>query len=37
VGFSLLWAGVDLLARSSWLTRWTLADEPAATQEAVRV
>jgi hypothetical protein len=36
-GFGLLWAGVDRLTRSSWLTRWKLADEPAATQEAVRV
>ena len=23
VGFALLWAGVDLLARSGWLARWT--------------
>ena len=28
VGFSLLWAGVDLLARSGWLAAWRTADEP---------
>ena len=30
VGFGLLWAAVDLLSRSAWLARWTVADEPAA-------
>jgi hypothetical protein len=29
VGFALLWAGVDLLARSRWLARGSVADEPA--------
>jgi hypothetical protein len=28
-GFGLLWAAVDALARSAWLTRWQGADEPA--------
>jgi hypothetical protein len=28
VGFGVLWAGVDALARSAWLDRWTRADEP---------
>src|SRR5215207_4204170 len=35
VGFSALWAGVDLLARSGWLARWAVADEPAAPREPV--
>jgi hypothetical protein len=30
VAFALLWAGVDVLARSPWLARWKAADEPAA-------
>jgi hypothetical protein len=29
VGFGLLWTVVDLLARSAWLARWTVADESA--------
>ncbi|TYP81888.1 hypothetical protein [Blastococcus xanthinilyticus] len=37
VGFALLWAGVDALAKSSWLARWRLADEPAATAEPAAV
>jgi hypothetical protein len=36
VGFGLLWAGVDLLARSRWQTRWQAADEPAADAVIVR-
>jgi len=32
VGFGLLWAAVDLLARSQWLARWRTADEPAAPE-----
>ena len=28
VGFGVLWAAVDVLARSSWLDRWKRADEP---------
>jgi hypothetical protein len=28
VGFAVLWAGVDLLGRSRWLSRWKAADEP---------
>ncbi|TFV61938.1 UNVERIFIED_ORG: hypothetical protein E4P37_18305 [Bacillus sp. AZ43] len=30
VGFGLLWATVDALARSSWLARWKAADDTAA-------
>jgi hypothetical protein len=37
VGFSLLWTGVDRLARSQWLAGWTVPDEPAAAMEGVRV
>jgi hypothetical protein len=37
VGFSLMWAGVDLLARSRWLARWKVADEPAAGREGAPV
>jgi hypothetical protein len=29
VGFSLLWAGVDVLTRSRWLAGWKVPDEPA--------
>jgi len=29
VGFGLLWTVVDLLSRSAWLARWTVADESA--------
>jgi hypothetical protein len=36
-GFGLLWAGVDLLARSAWLARWKNPAEPADTKEAMRV
>jgi hypothetical protein len=36
VGFGLLWAGVDALARSRWLARWQAADEPAADAVTVR-
>jgi hypothetical protein len=28
VGFAVLWAGVDLLGRSRWLSQWKAADEP---------
>ena len=28
VGFGVLWAAVDSLARSAWLARWRTADEP---------
>jgi hypothetical protein len=34
VGFALLWAGVDLLARSHWLARWKAIDEPVAVAGA---
>jgi hypothetical protein len=27
VGFGLLWTAVDVLSRSTWLARWTVADE----------
>ena len=37
VGFSLLWAGVDLLGRSRWLAQWAAADGPAPVKEVVRV
>jgi hypothetical protein len=37
VGFSLLWAGVDLLTRSSWLAWWTAADHPAAAAPLAHV
>jgi hypothetical protein len=37
VGFSLLWAGVDLLGRSRWLAQWAAADGPAPVEEVVRV
>jgi hypothetical protein len=37
VGFSLLWAGLDLLARSAWLTRWKTPSEPAVPVEAAPV
>jgi hypothetical protein len=37
VVFSLLWAGVDLLARSRWLARWQVADEPADEKDSVPV
>ena len=30
VGFGLLWTVVDLLSRSAWLARWTVADDQAA-------
>jgi hypothetical protein len=30
VGFTLLWAAVDVLARSRWLARWRTPDEPGA-------
>ena len=30
IGFALLWAAVDVLARSAWLRRWQVADEPVA-------
>jgi hypothetical protein len=36
VAFAALWTAVDLLERSSWLTRWRAADEPAALQPPVR-
>jgi hypothetical protein len=32
VVFGLLWAVVDLLARSGWLARWRTADEPGAAE-----
>ncbi len=35
VAFAALWTAVDLLERSSWLTRWRAADEPAALQASV--
>jgi hypothetical protein len=35
VGFALLWAGVDALARSRWPASWQTSDEPAADREAV--
>jgi hypothetical protein len=35
VGFGLLWAGVDLLARGPWLARWQAPDEPGAELETV--
>jgi hypothetical protein len=34
VGFALLWAGVDLLSRSSWLARWKVAVESAPVERA---
>jgi hypothetical protein len=37
VGFGLLWAGVDLLTRSYWLTRWRAADESPGAVRAVAV
>jgi hypothetical protein len=37
VGFSLLWAGVDRLARSAWLTSWKAPSHAAAPVEAVPV
>jgi hypothetical protein len=37
VGFGVLWAAVDLLARSAGLDRWKRADEPAAGGLAVPV
>ncbi len=37
IAFSLLWAGVDVLARSRWLARWRTTDEPATAAEAVGV
>jgi hypothetical protein len=27
VGFGLLWTAVDVLSPSTWLARWTVADE----------
>jgi hypothetical protein len=36
VCFALLWAVVDVLARSRWLARWKAADEPAADLATVR-
>ena len=35
VGFGLLWAGVDLLARGPWLARWQAPDESGAELETV--
>jgi hypothetical protein len=35
VGFAALWALVDLVARSSWLAHWRVADEPATLAETV--
>jgi hypothetical protein len=35
VGFGLLWAGVDVLARSLWLARWQAPDEPGAELKTV--
>ncbi|MCZ2857605.1 hypothetical protein [Blastococcus sp. VKM Ac-2987] len=35
VGFAVLWGGVDVLERSSWLARWRVADETAAAPERV--
>jgi hypothetical protein len=37
VGFALLWTGVDHLARSAWLARWTTADAPLVAAEPARV
>jgi hypothetical protein len=37
VGLGLLWAGVDVLARSRWLARWQAADEPADDRVAASV
>ncbi|MGY2066764.1 hypothetical protein [Blastococcus sp. SYSU DS0619] len=37
VGFAVLWGGLDVLERSSWLARWRVADEPAAAPEPVAV
>ena len=37
VGFGVLWAGVDRLARSGWLGRWRTADEPGAADLPVAV
>jgi hypothetical protein len=34
-GFALLWTGVDLVARSSWLAGWRVPVEPGADQDAV--
>jgi hypothetical protein len=34
VGFALLWAGVDLLARSRWLATWREPVEPGAAEDA---
>jgi hypothetical protein len=36
VGFGVLWTAVDLLSRSDWLTRWRVADEPAAVVGTLR-
>jgi uncharacterized membrane protein YbhN (UPF0104 family) len=36
VGFALLWAVVDRLARSRWLTGWQTADEPPVDVVALR-
>jgi hypothetical protein len=35
VGLGLLWAGVDVLARSPWLAHWQAPDEPGAELETV--
>jgi hypothetical protein len=37
IGFGLLWAGLDMLARSGWLARWRAPQEPGADREAVPV
>ena len=36
VGFGALWTAVDLLARSAWLARWKVAEEPGAPVAARR-
>jgi hypothetical protein len=37
VGFAVLWAGVDRLDRSAWLSRWKQPSEPAPAAEAAPV
>jgi hypothetical protein len=37
VAFAVLWSGVDVLARSRWLARWQVADEPAFDEATARV
>ncbi len=35
-GFGLVWAAADTLARSAWLARWQVTDEPAETTRLAR-